>query len=129
MKPAVTETVLDRVSLLFLRGRTVRSLARQFGIPKSTLHYHLLKKLGKGAKQENSGSVAIVEEHLQGSYLSRNQKNQVRRWLASNLNRIIQIDATYDTPLLTTRKEQALSNAETGGMCDFRHNLRARDAA
>lgn len=120
----INESDLARACLLFLQGRTVRSLATQFNTPKSTLHYHLVKKVGTGCQRRDSGTIAVIDEHLKSPYLSRNQKNSVRRWMAANMNQIIELDATNAPRLLTLKREQALTNQECGSRCDFRANLK-----
>lgn len=122
--PVISEATLSRACLLFLKGRTVRSLAVQFSIPKSTLHYQLVKRVGVGCQRRDSGTVAVIEEHLKVSRLSRNQRNGVRRWLATHMEQIIVMDSAPNSPrLLTAHREQALTNQECGSRCDFRANL------
>ena len=142
-----TTTEFEQICLLYLSGRPVRSLSRQFKVARSTLHKALVRRLGKQGSQRNrtgnvalqkeflalypegsqyqlnTGCIAIVEEHLKSKRLSRNQKNVVRRWMATNLQTILEIDAKHATPLLTAHQEDRLSWDETSRYQDFRSDF------
>ncbi|HEY9909625.1 MAG TPA: hypothetical protein V6D18_18695 [Thermosynechococcaceae cyanobacterium] len=114
--------ILDRICLLHLQGQTIRSLARQFEIPKSTLHHHVKKRLGDRPHCKQ-GTIAIVDEYTRSPRLSQRQRQEVRQWMVTNLDRIIEVDTAHDVRLLSSRKEQSLTNSECGRVSDFRGNL------
>lgn len=123
MNTKLSDEAISRACLLFVQGRTVRSLARQFNIPRSTLHDHLVRRLGVGCQRSFSGTIAVVDEYLQSPGLSRNQKAAIRRWMTQNFDKIVEMDADR-TPIYTNRKEQLLTDKECGSQCDFRSNLK-----
>lgn len=122
-QPTTSDETLSRACLLYLQGRTVRSLAVQFGIAKTTLHSLICKRVGKGCQRNGSGTIAIVDEYLKSPKLSGNQKSVIRRWLATNFQQMADLDAERGVPLYTNRKERMLTAQECGSRCDFRANL------
>ncbi|MBE9178700.1 hypothetical protein IQ268_09020 [Oculatella sp. LEGE 06141] len=117
--------IADRACLLFLRGWTVRALEKHLQTPRSTIHYNLKKRLGTKSKSRSTrqGALRIVEEHLKDGQMSSRQKAEVRRWMAANMQRIIEIDEAHDTRLLTAKAEKELARQECGSRSDFRANL------
>lgn len=117
--------IIDSACLDFLQGQSIRHLSKRFQIPRSTLHYHLVKRLGKNCRRANQGLLAVLQEYLQSRNLSERDKVQLRRWLSRNAGQVIACDRASNTRLLTLRKEQALTRQECGFRSDFRGTIEA----
>lgn len=117
--PNLTQAVIVQFCNLHRdEGWSVRRLEIKFNIPRSTIHYYLIKFLGKGGKCKRFGLRPIIEEHLR-SLPSRYQA-QVQWWLAQNKQRIAELDRASPTHLLTAWQESGRSMEECWAKKDFR---------
>lgn len=122
-RTTIGEPILESFCRLYLQNWSVRKLAARFGLPRSTIHYWIVKRLGKGAEREpKSGLLPIFEEHLAG--ISSRQREEVRQWIAQNSDAILQSDRAHaGTRLLTDHEERGLGWQETHAKRDFRYVL------
>jgi hypothetical protein len=112
-------TAISRAYKLFLKGYSLRSLAKIFKIPKSTLSYKFRKLYGSDyAEQRNHwGILPIVQEYLNDKSLADKDRRQIKDWMNQNFNQIIESEkANLNKPLYTNRKLQQLTELE----CSYR---------
>ncbi|MGV0103985.1 HTH psq-type domain-containing protein [Nostoc sp. DSM 114160] len=108
-------TVIGRAYKLFLKGYSLRSLAKIFKIPKSTLSYKFRKTYGVDyAEQRNHwGLLPIIQEYVNDKSLADKDKREIRDWMNRNFDRIIESEkANLDKPLYTNRKLDQLTQLE-----------------
>ncbi len=108
-------TVIGRAYKLFLKGYSLRALAKIFKIPKSTLSYKFRKLYGSDyAEQRNHwGVLQIILEYTNDRDLSVRDRQQIRDWMNRNFNQIVESErANLDKPLYTNRKIQQLTYLE-----------------
>lgn len=118
----MTSSQFEHACRLRLRGASYRKISKILGVPRSTLHYHLKRKVGTDAAIRQ-GSLAVIEEYLNSNLLKPHQKAEVRQWLTKHSRRIIQIDEGKTTRLLTLKAEARLTREECGSTLDYRHTL------
>lgn len=112
-------TAISRAYKLFLKGYSLRSIAKIFKIPKSTLSYKFRKLYGSDyAEQRNHwGILPIVQEYTNDKSLSAKDRQQIRDWMNRNFNQIIESEKAHlDKPIYTNRKLQQLTELE----CSYR---------
>lgn len=112
-------TAISRAYKLFLKGYSLRKIAKIFKIPKSTLSYKFRKLYGSDyAEQRNHwGILPVIQEYINDRDLSARDKQQIRDWMNINFNQIIESEKAHlDKPLYTNRKLQQLTELE----CSYR---------
>ncbi|WP_322734414.1 hypothetical protein [Nostoc sp. DedVER02] len=112
-------TAIGRAYKLFLKGYSLRKIAKIFKIPKSTLSYKFRKLYGSDyAEQRNHwGILQVIQEYANDKSLSPRDRQQIRDWMNRNFNQIIESErANLDKPLYTNRKLQQLTELE----CSYR---------
>lgn len=119
MNPNISEAVVQQFCSLYLENWSIRKLERRFKIARSTIHYHLVKRLGKGCdRNPKFGLIPIIREHLSG--LSPKQRAEVRCWLRQHHQEILSSDRNHPTRLLTSSSERQQSYQECWSGRDFR---------
>lgn len=118
--PNITEAVISKFCLLYsLENYSVRVLEQRFGIPRSTIHYHLTKRLGKRGQRKPQGLMPVIKEHL--TVLKGRQQLEVRRWLNQHKQEILASDLAHaGQRLLTNHQERSQSYEECWASQDFR---------
>ncbi|MBN3927118.1 hypothetical protein [Nostoc sp. NMS4] len=108
-------TTIGRAYKLFLKGYSLRALAKIFKIPKSTLSYKFRKVYGADyAEQRNHwGLLPIIQEYVNDKDLSARDRQQIKDWMNRNFDKIIESEkSNLDKPLYTNRKLQQLTELE-----------------
>lgn len=94
----------------------LRKTAEAFGLSYRTLARRFKQYYGDNYTQckNEHGVVSIVKEYIGDNNLSKKQRNQIKEWYESNLNRIVDYNSiNRETKLYTNREIQNLTYKET----------------
>lgn len=107
--------IYKRAWQLFCSGVSIRTLSKHFKIPRATIQYVFKKEYGKdySLHKNPNGVFPVIDEYLNSSLLTPEQKQQILEWKERRMTEIIEVDAQYkDIRLLTAKQEDTLTRQE-----------------
>lgn len=107
--------------LEYRKGKSLRKLAKLYGISKSQLSVIFRREFGEDytTKKNNFGLIPIIKEHINS--LQGKKRKEVERWLKENEDRLYE-DA-YENPqskLYTDKQMFQKTYSECGKHCDLK---------
>ena len=107
--------------IAYIRGSSLRQLARRAGISFSALRYRFKRQIHpEYATLARRGLFLMVRQYLNTKNLRPRYREQIVTWFTANLNDIVNAELNSTRTILSERKLNELTHKECGRAGDMR---------
>lgn len=102
----------------YINGLTLREIAVEYGLSHPAIIYRFRKYIHPDYhKLIRQGTISSLKESQKR--LPSHKREEVQSWIESNWQEIIDIDSKNGVNFISSKKEQQLSESQTGTVSDY----------